>query len=241
MAPTSTASPPAWPRPVRLAGWLYLVGLHLLLAVLVFKTDFIPRIYYTFGWLPAGPDLCRERLQMFHERVDATVPEGAAIFLGDSLTQGLAVAAVAPVAVNYGIGGLTSAQLLDALPHFQALGRARIVFLSIGINDLLLGREGALPQRYAEILAALPPDVPLVWSTLLPAGLAPERRAAITQANQAIRTLCAARPGCRLVDATPALAGPDGRPRPGMMEPDGLHLAPAGNRAWIEALRAAAS
>ena len=40
--------------------------------------------------------------------MDSLVPVGATVFIGDSITQGLATSAVVPLSVNYGIGGDTT-------------------------------------------------------------------------------------------------------------------------------------
>lgn len=144
---------------------------------------------------------------------DATTPAGAAIFLGDSLTERLAVSAVEPGAVNFGIGRTRTDQLF--IP--EAAKRARRIYLLIGTNDFMQGRAEGIEARLAGIAAALP-DRPLIWTGIM----LPEAHAA----NRKIQQLCAARPNCAYV---PPITDP-------ALFVDGVHLSPNGYAAWIEAL-----
>lgn len=157
---------------------------------------------------------------------DPHQPAGAAVFLGDSHTQGLAVAAVAPVAVNYGVGGLNTQGLLDALPFLEAPGKARVVVLMIGSNDLPTADLGALGDRFDAIAAALPG--PLVWHAIPVNQRVPPAQTA--EANDLVREACAAHGRCRFVDTAF---------EPGDFQSDGSHLSPAGYRKWIRTLQAA--
>lgn len=156
---------------------------------------------------------------------DAHQPAGAAVFLGDSHTQGLAVAAVAPVAVNYGVGGLNTQGLLDALPFLQAPGKARVVVLMIGSNDLPTADLNALGDRFEAIAGALPG--PLVWHAIPVNGRVPPEQTA--QANDLVREACAAHGRCRFVETAF---------EPGDFQNDGSHLSAGGYRKWITTLRA---
>lgn len=156
-----------------------------------------------------------------HLQADAHQPDGLAVFLGDSITQGLAVEAVAPRSVNYAAGGMTSLDLQHMLPRLTSLPRARVVVLTIGTNDLLRGMDGTIP-RVLEIGQAIPG--PLVWNAIPPSD-----RFDPAPINGQIRAACAARPRCTYVE-TPFMAD-DFR--------DGVHLSPAGYRKWIASLRSA--
>jgi hypothetical protein len=181
---------------------------------------------------PAQVNQHGERMMIYHRAMDASVPAGAAIFLGDSITQGLATAAVAPYAVNYGIGSATTSELLGNLPAYRSLDRAGVVFLLVGINDIGRGQTAGLEDRLRQISAAIPSDRPLVWSGIMPAYVERADAVAILEANSAIREICASRPGCVYVDTHAALADP-------ALFVDGVHPNAAGYAIWIEALRAA--
>jgi lysophospholipase L1-like esterase len=169
-------------------------------------------------WLYLTRDPVREYLRetrSHHRSADALIPRGSALFFGDSLTQGLAVNAVTPNAVNFGIGNQTAAELAEALPAYTSLARAGVVFVSIGTVDVHRGRT---PDITA--VARALPDVPLVWSGLM---IGPD------SVNTAIRAACKAKPRCIFVDTASArhfLA-------------DQVHLSTDGYRAWIELLRKA--
>lgn len=157
---------------------------------------------------------------------DPHQPAGAALFLGDSHTQGLAVAAVAPVAVNYGVGGLNTQGLLDALPFLEAPGKARVVVVMIGSNDLPTTDLRALGDRFEAIAAALPG--PLVWHAIPVNQRVPPEQTA--EANDLVRQVCAAHGRCQFVETAF---------EPADFQNDRSHLSPSGYRKWIATLRTA--
>src|SRR5262245_21550491 len=104
--------------------WSYLVLLHVVVLFACWKTDLLPRFGRRMGMLPPLPPAPAQRpvyqqIQAFQIKVDGNVPDGSVLFFGDSLVQGLCVVAVTPNAVNFGIGGDTTAGLLDRLPHYH--------------------------------------------------------------------------------------------------------------------------
>lgn len=186
---------------------VYLVVIHALLVGLLWRSDAVR------GWRGV-PDAAMARATATMQRRDWTVPEGAAVFLGDSITAGLAAVAVEPRAVNFAIGGQTSTDLLHRLP--ASLPRAGKVYLMVGVNDLLRGERETLNANLPRILSALP-DVPLVWTGVM-------RDDPI---NARIRSLCAKRPQCRYVEP----------PTDPALFVDGVHLNAAGYREWVVRLR----
>lgn len=214
---------------------LYLFALHLLLALLVWKTDFLPKVKaMLFATTPrSNPHVAN--MLAYHRGMDPSVPEGAAIFLGDSITQSLATATVAPHAVNYGIGFATTGDLLRHLPEYKSLNRASIVYLMIGVNDLLLGQAAGLHDRLKQIAQALPTDRRVVWSGLMPVFSPEVSPAQIAAANEVIQVACAERPRCTYVDTVALFAGDSS------LFHDGLHPNERGYARWMAALRGAAS
>jgi len=71
----------------------------------------------------------------FHSHMDGNVPDDSVIFIGDSLTQGLCVSAVACPSVNYGIGNDTTLGVLQRISQYESIQRAKVVVIAIGIND----------------------------------------------------------------------------------------------------------
>ena len=173
---------------------------------------------------------------------DAVAPEGAVVLLGDSIIEGLAASAVAPGALNFGISGDASRDLLKRLGRYSSLAKARAIFLEIGINDLLHVTHDDVIANYGRILAALPRQPRLYLIGILPidekafvaayGDLA--TNAEIARINIAVRELCRQRGNC--VPLQPFGAG--GLP-PEYHIGDGLHLSEAGYKALTAALRAA--
>ncbi len=221
--------------------WLlvgYLLALHLLVVILIVKTDFIPRVQVRLG-LMALPNLHLQNMLRYHLRMDGLVPDGGVIFLGDSITQALATAAVVPYATNYGIGMETTADVLNVIPLYKSLTRAHAIVLTIGINDFVLGRTEGLHDRYRQVLAALPMEPSLVWCAVMPAMREDIRLSAIRDANRTIQDLCRTRPRCMFLDTGSMFVDSEGRIIPEYFLPDGVHLSAIGYRRWIAALRQA--
>ena len=208
--------------------------MHLLIALLVFKTDFIPRVKAKFFATSATTNQHGERMIVYHQAMDGSVPPGATIFLGDSITQGLATAAVSPVSVNYGIGSETTSELLANLPKYKSLERASVAFLMIGINDIGQGKTEGLTTRLQAIASAIPRQLPLVWSGIMPAYSDRIDPAQVTSANRAIQEICAARGRCIYVDTQELLAAGGAK-----LFRDGVHPNDRGYAIWISALRKA--
>lgn len=198
----------------------YLVGLHVLCAVLVLKTNFLPQV----------------RVKAITSGVlDRLVPAGYAVLLGDSITAHMPDAI--PRSFNFGIDGITSKDLLEILSRLESLERARVVYLLIGTNDIGQGiHEGALP-RLEEISRRIPVSTPLVWTGVMPAR--DSRMAEIPRLNAWIRKVCSARAACTYVD--PGFMATEAGPVAAFFAEDGLHLSPAGYDAWIARLANAAA
>lgn len=202
----------------------YLVALHLALALLVAKGDFPYRIGLRLGLVEARDSPFVGEMQNVHKRTDPHVPAGAVIFFGDSITQSLTASSVAPLAVNYGISGQRSDQLLRSMKGYASMSRASAVVVMIGTNDLHQGREQGLEERYRAILAKVPAGVPVVLS-----GIPPMAGKDSSPLVEAARHACSAHPRCRFVDAG---ITPD-------MLADGVHLGAEGYAVWAAALRQA--
>lgn len=148
---------------------------------------------------------------------DATTPRGAAVFIGDSITERLAVADVTGNGVNFGISWARTDQLY--VP--KAVGRASRIYLLIGANDFMQSRQSNIDQRLATIVGQLPRNVPLVWTGIM--------LSAAAQTNRSIKAMCAARPLCTYVEPLT-----DQR-----LFVDGIHPTVAGYREWSHRLQRA--
>ena len=149
----------------------YIVFIHVLLGVVLLKSDFIARIQYKLGASTvASGEISEEypRMVLYHSRMDGNVPEGAVIFVGDSIIQSLYVAAVAPDSVNYGISNDTTVGLLQRLPTYGAIKRAGAVVVAIGTNDLTYRNNEEILRNFATIAEQLPKNIPVIFSAPLP-------------------------------------------------------------------------
>ena len=214
----------------------YIIFLHLLIGVLIFKTNFIPKVRDKL--FPSAPFTNTHGSEMikYHLAMDGSVPNGAAIFLGDSITQGLATAAIAPFSVNYGIGWATCPEILRNIPTYKSLNRASVIFLLVGTNDIGRKWGAKLPSCYSNLINSLPPDTPLIWSGIMPVYSQNARNTEIQKANLTIASLCSRRQNCIYVD-TSALCSPDSGGA--TLFNDGLHPNRTGYQRWIKALKKA--
>lgn len=183
-----------------------------------------------------------KRMMVYHQYMDGNVPEGAVLFIGDSITQGLCVTAVWDRSVNYGIGSDTTVGVLQRLPKYTSMSRAAAVVIAIGVNDLKRRDNAEILENYKKIMDAVPADTPLVFSAVLPLDdrakeSGEQRNARIRELNKGLADLCAANPKCSFVDSTPSLADESGNLLPSLHVGDGVHLNTAGYALWIKNLR----
>ncbi|MCK5860895.1 MAG: hypothetical protein KAH38_00325 [Candidatus Hydrogenedentes bacterium] len=182
------------------------------------------------------------RMSTYHGRMDGSVPEGAVLFIGDSITQGLCVAAICEHGVNYGIGSDTTAGVLERLPLYTSTARAAAVVLAIGVNDLQRRDNEYILENLREILERVTKDVPVVISSILPlderaaAGSA-GRNERIAKLNEEIAALCILFPTCVYVNAFPLLLDDTKNLSVFYHVGDGVHPNTAGYEKWIDALR----
>ncbi len=197
---------------------------------------------------PAASEITEHfhRMLRYHRYADASAPEGAVIFIGDSITQGLSLAAVTPLGVNYGIGSDTTEGVLLRLPAYRSLERASTVVLAIGVNDLSRRSNEAILVNFQKIIAALPPGPRLLLSAILPLDESVSRRnrgcnaERIIPLNRALAALAQAEPQrITFLNAGPSLVDEVGNLRSEYHVGDGVHLSPEGYAIWISHLREA--
>jgi len=186
-----------------------------------------------------------KRMLCYHARMDGNVPDGAVIFIGDSITQGLCVSAIACPSVNYGIGSDTTVGVLKRLPSYKSIQRASAIVIAIGINDMRYRSNEDILRNYAAIAKQIPEDVPVIFSAVLPIDeevrdqWQGRRRARIKALNADLETLTKQHENLFFVDAGPLLVDENGNLADQYHVGDGVHLNTAGNAIWIEELRRA--
>ena len=246
---------PPNPRPARLPTdakpalrWVYLGGMHLLLLAALATSDFLPMVAEKLGLRNAAEFRNRSfqaRMLDCHARVDANVPAGAVVFIGDSTIQGLCVSAIAAGAVNYGIAGDTTRGVLSRLPAYPSLDRARAIVVSVGVNDLSGLPDRKIVRNWAAIADGLPAHVPTFFVAILPIDesrqprWAGRNRGLIRSLNEQLAAQLARRENRYFVDPSARLQDAAGNLAPAFHVGDGLHLNAAGNAVLIDALGAA--
>lgn len=224
----------------------YLVVLHVLLIAACISTDFLPRVaarLHLTASPPSEAELLLHMMRTVHSQVDATVPEGATLFLGDSITMFFATSALAADSVNYGIGWQRTDQLIDSMDRYRSMHRAARVVVTIGTNDLLQHRSHGIEARYRAILAKIPAHASIVMSSVPPLGnnVVHDRGIAVDDVRRVVasaQAACEADQRCRFVNAYEALTV-QGHPAPGVLMTDDIHLTPEGYARWFAAMRPA--
>lgn len=163
-------------------------------------------------------------------------PRDAVVFLGDSITEGGSWNEWFPqhTTINRGIGGETSAQVLERLQ--DALDRPATVVLLIGTNDLALGYPiDEIVNNVRAIVRGIQsawPECVILLQSVMPRGKKWQQR--VTALNRELRNI-SAETHIEYVDLWPALEGNEGALKPEYTS-DELHLTGAGYRAWRDVL-----
>src|SRR5207248_8717875 len=173
------------------------------------------------------------------------------LFLGDSITDGLASGAGQPVwdssfaplgSADFAIAGLTTSEVLWQVETGQvAVASPDVVVLMIGTNNLGLGQSpAATADGVTEILSGIQaqlPDVRVLVLGLLPRGQSPADpfRAQVAEVNRRLTILDDGN-RVRFLDVGGAFLQPDGWISPDVM-PDFLHPSEWGYRIYTAGVR----
>jgi lysophospholipase L1-like esterase len=195
--------------------------------------------------VPAKLDRHYYTMLSYHIRSVKMVPDDALIFIGDSLVLGLCVNAVSPLSINYGIGGDSSAGVLNRiLYYYPAMESARGVVLSFGTNDHKSGSVADSLANIERILEIIPPDVPVMISSVIPVDESKQshlegRADFVAELNLGLRRIADQRDMVIFVDNDDTFdTDGDGRLDDGNHLGDGIHLNRVGSEKWAANLRA---
>jgi lysophospholipase L1-like esterase len=227
---------------------IYIILVHVFLHLVLLKSDFLDRVEPKFKiWqcqISEEQNFSEyyQRKAKIIERMDAIMPSGAAVFIGDSIMESVFNGAIFVPSMNYSIGGDTTDGVLSRLPKYRSLPRASVVVLAIGINDMATGRDNAsIIENCDRILKEIPRGPAIVLSAVLPVA---ERRLKSYITNERIRSLnrkleilCINYARCIFVNAGPWLSDKKGFLSNEFCDSDGLHLNRKGNEILIEQLR----
>lgn len=220
---------------------IYLLLVHLILAVALLKTDLIPRLVNRISGATIENTHLYDVLLPYHRRMDDSVADGSILFLGDSIVHALATSAIADKTVNYGIGADTIGGLRERLPVYESLDRARAIVISIGVNDLWYREHDEIVNRYNNLLASLPRDIPVVANALFPIeeglGYGTDTNARIFKVNQSLKQAASRYANVSFIDNTDSFINDEGQLRSEYHIGDGLHLNANGYQVWIDLLK----
>jgi len=171
----------------------------------------------------------------------AQIGPGSNVFIGDSITELAYMPTLCKKAVlNAGIGGFSSAGILEEAEAFPADAKFDDGYLAFGTNDVVgpkrLNPE-AFERTYSAVINALRGHARRIFVLTIP-GLSLVhlsddylRLGDIAGVNEAVKRV-AARNNVAMIDAHAALTEPGGTMRAGFST-DGVHLSALGYRAWL--------
>lgn len=200
-----------------------------------------PQVSRPTSW--RGPQVWQNDIDAF-VRKDRTDPPPAngVLFMGSSSVRMWDLKRYFPdlPAINRGFGGSYVSDSANYTDSIAAPYKPRLVVLYAGDNDLA---DGKPPQRvlsdFNYFLASLRsglPGEPVVYVSIKPSPARWELWPLAQETNGLIKGACERQPPCTFLDVGPAMLGPDGKPRPELFQPDGLHLTDQGYRLWSDML-----
>ncbi len=226
--------------PIKFIVTLCIVILHLLFFYVVSKSDFYLNLKNQYlGGGQEQRDNYYKTLLAFHLRQDRNIPKGSVVFFGASHVQGLAVSAVSPMAVNYGIGGDTSAGLLKRLPLYSSLPSAKLIYLSLGYNDLKYRSVDEALVSFRQILELMPSHTKVFLGAVPPvdesAGKGIISNDMINELNAGLERLSKDYPSVAFLPTDKRLVE-GGTLAKEYHIGDGIHFNPVGYAIWIDSL-----
>ncbi len=222
---------------------IYLFLVHVFIGTIVVKTDIISRIQKKLGYENTSPELTSHYHTMvdFHKRVDKNIPNKSTIFIGDSLIQGLAVTAISPKSINFGIGQDTTVGVLKRIPFYNSIAQAKMVVIAIGVNDLKKRNNNEIVKNYLKIINLIPNNIPVLFSAVLPIGESANNRIGhndrIRELNNNLSNICESRQKLHFLNISPLIINANGNLSKNYHIGDGIHLNRSGNEVWIAELK----
>jgi lysophospholipase L1-like esterase len=222
--------------------YVYLIAIHLLLAAMLYKSNFIDLVKQRFGIWKVEKTEYYFSMTHLHARMDANLPKNTVLFIGDSIVQGLAVSAIATPSVNYGIGTDTTTGVLQRMLTYSSLRKANAVVLHIGWNDFKYREDSEIIENIKKIISRVPIELPVVLSAILITNTAyrPSYKNLNKRAkniNKELEKWAATQARIFFVDSNPFLSNTKGEIKTDFHIGDGLHLNTQGNTLFIEVVK----
>jgi lysophospholipase L1-like esterase len=222
---------------------IYLLLIHTFVGIAIVKTDIISLFQAKLGYEVTGDELTHHYHTMlaFHKRLDRSIPDKSLIFIGDSITQGLAVIAVSPQSTNYGIGQDTTVGVLKRIPFYYSILESKAVVIAIGINDLKRRRNDEIIKNYLAIISLIPRNIPVLFSAVLPVDEVASGRVGfnerIKKLNDSLSDICKKNQRLHFLNISKLVINSYGNLSTDYHIGDGVHLNGLGNEIWIAELK----
>ena len=117
----------------------------------------------------------------------------------------------------------------------------RLIVFYAGDNDIFAGRTAEqTADDFKAFVARVRSDLPhvaIAYISIKPSVARWKLWPTMRDANDRIAAWTKTQQDVTFVDIAPRMLDADGKPRPELLRPDGLHMLPAGYAIWIEALR----
>lgn len=152
----------------KIALYLYIASIHLVLLIVIIQPSVITTIKNKFITNSNEMNNFYSSMLAYHQRLDRNINDNAILFLGDSLTQGLAVSSVTPYAVNYGIGHDTTTGLINRLSLYNSLHKVKLIVVEIGHNDLYIRSEKDIIKNFKVLFDSLPSQTKIIVNSIFP-------------------------------------------------------------------------
>lgn len=169
-------------------------------------------------------------------------PQNAILFVGSSSIVGWDLPKSFPglPTINRGFGGSQIADSVEFADRIVLPYRPKIIVFYAGDNDLASGKS---PERvaadYQQFVAKVHgslPETKIVYVGIKPCILRWNLIEKVREANAKIRAVAEKDARLVFVDVEKPMLGADGKPRPEILKPDGLHLNADGYKIWNELL-----
>lgn len=164
------------------------------------------------------------------------------VFIGDSLTEWYDWQERFPDrrVTNLGIAGEPVEGLLHRLDRaIRSMGDPDVIFLMTGINNIAMEHYeiGGMFREIVERLARAFGRADIVVQSILPVDMAWVDNMAIKDFNRRLQDM-ARELRADYLDIFSLFATEAGKPRPGLLMDDGVHLSEEGYRVWADAVEA---
>lgn len=165
------------------------------------------------------------------------------VFIGDSLTEWYDWQKRFPEhrVLNLGISGETVEELQARKNNIRSrIESPDIIFLMTGINNILMERYD-IAGPYRDIVGSLTEwykEAAIVVQSLLPVDSRWTEPGVIRDINRRLAEI-AREQGAKYLDVYSRFAGPDGKPKSGLLQDDGVHVSAKGYEVWADAVKQA--